>query len=111
GLLLPAGFAFVFTSAGIIAPPPAPAADWLLGLAVMTAAVVAGNLALQYGAARLPAAVTAVVLLGEVLVASLSAVLIGNESLDARTLAGGGLIMAAALAAGLGQARRARAGA
>ncbi len=109
GLLLPAGFALVFTGTGIVAAPPALAPDWLLGVAGLAAAVVAGNLALQYGASRLPAEVTAVVLLGEVLVAAVSAVLIGGETLDLRTLAGGGLIMAAALAAGLGPARRARA--
>src|SRR5690606_30958507 len=109
GLLLPAGFALVFTGVGVVASPPAFAADWLSGVAALAAAVVAGNIALQYGASRLPAEVTAVVLLGEVLVASASAVLIGGESLDARTLVGGGLIMAAALAAGLGPARRARA--
>jgi len=108
GLLLPAIFALAFTSAGVVAAPPAPAADWLLGVALFAAALVVGNIGLQYGASRLPAEVTAVVLLGEILVAAVSAVLIGGESLDPRTLAGGVLIMAAALAAGLGPARRAR---
>ena len=108
GLLLPAVFALGFTGAGIVAPPPALAADWLLGVSLFAAALVLGNLGLQFGASRLPAEVTAVVLLGEVLVAAVSAVLVGGESLDLRTLLGGILIMAAALAAGLGPARRAR---
>lgn len=108
GLLLPAGVALMFTSAGIIDSPPALAANWLFGIAALATALVAGNIGLQFGAARLPAEVTAVVLLGEVLVAAVSAVLIGGESLDVRTLAGGGLVMVAALAAGLGPAQRAR---
>ena len=46
---------------------------WVLGL---TLAFLAGNLALQYGAARLPARVTALIMLAEVVFASASAVLL-----------------------------------
>lgn len=108
GLLLPAAFALAFTGAGLVPPPPAPAVDWMLGVAGFATALVLGNIGLQFGASRLPAEVTAVVLLGEVLVAAVSAVLIGGEALEPRTLVGGVLIMSAALAAGLGPARRAR---
>ena len=108
GLLLPAAFALAFTGAGLVPPPPAPAVDWMLGVAGFATALVLGNIGLQFGASRLPAEVTAVVLLGEVLVAAVSAVLIGGEALEPRTLVGGMLIMSAALAAGLGPARRAR---
>jgi drug/metabolite transporter (DMT)-like permease len=56
-----------------------------------------GNLALQFGASRLPANVTSVVMLTEVLFASLSAWLLGGGSLSGPVLLGGGLILAAAL--------------
>jgi drug/metabolite transporter (DMT)-like permease len=69
-------------------------------IATVTAALfLASNLALQYGAARLPSSVTAVVLLAEVVVAALSSALLGNESLTARTLAGGAMIVSASLLA------------
>ena len=70
---------------------------WLgpvLGLAL---AFLAGNLALQFGAARLRAHTTALVMLSEVVFASVSSVILGATSLDTRTLLGGALIMLAAL--------------
>jgi drug/metabolite transporter (DMT)-like permease len=62
-------------------------------------AFLGANLALQYGAARLPTSVTAVTMLSEVVFAALSAVLLGDEVLSARTLAGGAMIVAASLLA------------
>jgi drug/metabolite transporter (DMT)-like permease len=80
--------------------PPAPASPWVLGVLGLGAAFVAANLALQYGAARLPANVTSVVMLTEVVFASVTAVWWGDETLTSGTLAGGALILlAAALAA------------
>jgi drug/metabolite transporter (DMT)-like permease len=55
------------------------------------------NLGLQYGAARLPAATTALVMLTEVVFASVSSVLLGASDLKLRTLLGGTLILLAAL--------------
>ena len=63
----------------------------------MGLAFLAGNLALQYGAARLPANVTAVVMITEVLFASLSAVLLGAGVLTLPLAVGGGLIVGATL--------------
>jgi drug/metabolite transporter (DMT)-like permease len=77
--------------------PPAPAAGWLLGTLALSALFLAGNMALQYGAARLPANVTAVVMLTEVLFASASALALGGGRLSAPLLLGGALILAAAL--------------
>lgn len=57
------------------------------------------NLSLQYGAARLPANVTSVVMLSEVVFASASAVALGGAGLTAPLLMGGGLIIGAALLA------------
>jgi len=55
-----------------------------------------GNLALQYGAARLPANRTAVVMLTEVLFAAASAVAFGGEVLTWPIVIGGALIACAA---------------
>ncbi|WP_027014490.1 DMT family transporter [Comamonas composti] len=73
-----------------------------LGLSLL---LMIGNWALQFGATRLPAGVTAVVMLSEVVFASLSSVLIANESLSGRTLLGGACIMLAALLSALSHAR------
>jgi hypothetical protein len=57
--------------------------------------LLGGNLALQYGAAHLPAAVTAVVMLSEVLFAALSSVGLGSET-PGRTYARRRLLILAA---------------
>lgn len=84
---------------GTVALPPAPSPAWLVGIAVLALMFGIGNLCLQYGAARLPANVTSVVLLTEVLFASLSAIALAGETVSPRTLAGGALIVGAALLA------------
>lgn len=69
-------------------------------VATLTGALfLAANLALQFGAARLAANVTAVVMLSEVLFAAVSAALLAGETLSARTLAGGALIVSASVLA------------
>lgn len=93
--------------AGAMVPwPPAPRADWLAVLVLAASLFLAGNLAYQHGASRLPANVTAVIMLTEVVFAALSSVLIAGETLAARTLLGGALIVTAALLAALGPSRR-----
>jgi drug/metabolite transporter (DMT)-like permease len=62
----------------------------------LAAGFLAGNVALQYGAARLAAHTTALVMLSEVVFASLSSVAAGAAELAGRTLLGGALIVAAA---------------
>jgi drug/metabolite transporter (DMT)-like permease len=77
---------------------PAGASAWLLpafGLAVI---FMISNLCLQYGAARLSATATAVVMPCEVLFASLTSVWWGGATLHASVLVGGALILAATLA-------------
>jgi drug/metabolite transporter (DMT)-like permease len=71
---------------------------WGLALA-LSLALLAGNLALQFGAARLSASSTSIIMLSEVVVASVSSVLLGTGSLSAQTLAGGALILLASLLA------------
>ncbi|MDO8718258.1 MAG: DMT family transporter [Polaromonas sp.] len=70
-----------------------------LGLAFM-----ASNAALQYGAARLAASTTALVMLTEILFASLSAVALGAAEFSPRIVLGGSLIVLAALLAAIAPA-------
>jgi drug/metabolite transporter (DMT)-like permease len=84
---------------GLVAPPPAPAWPWVAGALGLGALFLLSNLTLQYGAARLSANATAVVMVTEVLFASVSAVLLGASALSLPLLAGGALIVAAALLA------------
>ena len=89
--------ASALSAQGTVPLPPAPAAAWIAGALAMAAAFLVGNMALQYGAARLPANVTAVVMITEVLFASGSAVLLGAGTLTAPLLLGGALIVGATL--------------
>lgn len=87
------------TRAGLATPPPPLALPWLAGAALMTLWFLAANLALQYGAARLPANTTSVIMLSEVVFASLSALALGAGTLDGRVALGALLIVGAALLA------------
>jgi drug/metabolite transporter (DMT)-like permease len=80
---------------------PAPEMAWLLPGLGLTLLFLLGNLALQYGAARLPANRTAVVMLTEVVFASASAIAFGGGTLTGRLALGGGLIVVSALLAAL----------
>lgn len=100
GVLVAGVLATTLAGGGAMPWPPAPAAAWVAGTVGLAALFLAGNLALQYGAARLPANVTAVVMLTEVVFASVSAYALGAGELTPSLLIGGGLIVfAAALAA------------
>lgn len=96
------------TGAGLVPWPPPAQAAWVAVLGLTALAFLAGNLAYQHGASRLPANVTAVVMLTEVVFAALSSVAIAGETLSGRTLLGGGLIVAAALLATIGPSRSGR---
>jgi drug/metabolite transporter (DMT)-like permease len=99
GALVSLLLAFALSRQGVVPALPAPAWGWMLGALALGALFLASNLALQYGATRLPANTTAVVMLSEVLFASVSALLLGAGALDARVLLGGAAIVAAALSA------------
>jgi drug/metabolite transporter (DMT)-like permease len=101
GALVAGVLAVVLTASGAIPALPAPAAPWLALAGALTVVFLAGNLCLQYGAARLPANRTAVVMLTEVLFAALSALALGGGTLTPRIALGGALIVAAALLAAL----------
>jgi len=77
---------------------PVAASAWLLPAFGLAIAFMASNLCLQYGAARLSAAATAVVMPCEVLFAALTSVWWGGATLHPTVLIGGALILAATLA-------------
>jgi drug/metabolite transporter (DMT)-like permease len=77
---------------------PVASTAWALPAIGLSFAFMASNLCLQYGAARLSAAATAVVMPCEVLFAALTSVWWGGAALHASVLAGGALILAATLA-------------
>ena len=79
----------------VLAPQPI---AWA-GVAIFTVLVLVGNLALQYGASRLPANVLSVLMLAEILVATLSSWLAGAATITQSTLLGGALIVSASLMA------------
>jgi drug/metabolite transporter (DMT)-like permease len=96
GMGLAGAVAVAGTWAGQIPPVPLlGAGGWAIAL-LLTLGFLAANLCLQYGAPRLPAHTTALVMLSEVVFASLSSVALGAAELSARTLAGGLMIVAAA---------------
>ncbi|MET0381847.1 MAG: EamA family transporter, partial [Burkholderiaceae bacterium] len=90
-------------AAGVHWPVAGGWAPLTLGLA---AALMASNLCLQYGAARLPAAATAVIMPCEVLFAALTSVWWGGAKLHVTVLAGGALILAATLSGAFDGVRR-----
>jgi drug/metabolite transporter (DMT)-like permease len=77
---------------------PVASGAWVLPALGLAVAFMVSNLCLQYGAARLSAAATAVVMPCEVLFAALTSVWWGGAALHASVLAGGALILAATLA-------------
>jgi drug/metabolite transporter (DMT)-like permease len=77
---------------------PVAATSWMLPAFGLAIAFMVSNLCLQYGAARLSAAATAVVMPCEVLFAALTATWWGGATLHVTVLVGGALILAATLA-------------
>lgn len=99
GIALPALLGTLLSARGVIPAWPPLQMAWLLPALALGGLFFAGNLALQYGASRLPVHITSVVMLTEVVFAAGSAVWLGGEVLRPPVLAGGALIMLAALMA------------
>lgn len=97
GVLVAGTLATVLATQGQVAWPPAPALNWVPLALVLSGFFLISNVALQYGAARLPANVASVVMLTEVLFASVSALLLGGGTMTPALAVGGGLILLAAL--------------
>jgi len=93
------------TSLGAVSALPDAAPAWIVPVVLWGTALMLANWALQFGATRLPAGTTALVMLCEVLFASGSSVLAGAAQPSASTWAGGALIISVSLLAAL-QSRR-----
>ena len=94
------GVALAAQAAHLAAPPAlANWAGWLPWALGLTAALLTGNMALQYGTAHLPAQTASLIMLAEVVFASVSSVALGAAALATGTLAGGAMILSAALLA------------
>lgn len=90
--------AWLLHRAGLVpAPPVAPGPGLLLAIVAMALWFLLANLALQQGAAQLPANTTALIMVSEVVFASASAVALDAGRLGLPLLLGGALILAAAL--------------
>ncbi|QPF71779.1 DMT family transporter [Roseateles sp. DAIF2] len=105
GVLVAGSAALAMAGAGLVPAPALPGWWWLLPVAAMALLFFLSNLALQYGASRLPANVTAIVMLVEVPAAALSALWLGGGALDLKTALGGLAILGAALLAALERRR------
>jgi drug/metabolite transporter (DMT)-like permease len=99
GVLVAGVLATTLAGAGRMPWPPDVAPGWLAIAFVLAVMFLVSNLALQFGASRLPANVTSVVMLSEVVFASASAVALGGGALSAPLVVGGGLIVGAAVMA------------
>lgn len=97
GALVAGTGATLLTLSGAVPAPALPAPAAAATVALLALAFMGSNLALQYGATRLPVGVTAIVMLTEIVFASGSAVLLGAGTLDARLVVGGALIVGAAV--------------
>jgi drug/metabolite transporter (DMT)-like permease len=84
-------------ASGQVPPMPALQLGWAPPALLLALAFLGGNLALQYGAARLPAHATAVIMITEVPFAAVSAVALGAGAVTPALVLGGGLIVGAAL--------------
>ncbi len=98
--IVSAGVALAAQAAHLAAPPAlANWAGWLPWALGLTAALLTGNMALQYGTVHLPAQTASLIMLAEVVFASVSSVALGAAPLATGTLAGGAMILSAALLA------------
>ena len=107
GALMATASACAGLLAGFVTPVPALAMGWVVVALLLATAFLLSNYALQYGATRLAAGTTALIMLSEVVFASVSSVLLAGTVPDARTVLGGSLIVSAALLATLRWPRKA----
>lgn len=99
GAVVSMGLAALLTQASLAMAPPPPAWGWVVAALGMAAWFLLSNLALQYGAARLPANTTSVIMISEVFFASASALALGAGTLGWREALGASMILGGALLA------------
>jgi len=95
GATMAGGAAAIGLAGGFVEAPAVLRSGWVIGLA-LSLGFLGSNMALQYGAARLTAHTTALIMLSEVVFASLSSVALGAAELTQQVAVGGFLIFAAA---------------
>lgn len=97
GTVMATGAGLLGLALGAVPALPAPQMAWAgVGLA-LSLGFLASNVALQYGASRINAHAAALIMLSEVVFASLSSVALGAAEMSTRTWVGGALILAAAV--------------
>lgn len=106
GSLISGAAALAGVAIGVAQPPWAGISGWLPWVLLLALWFMGANLSLQFGAARLRASTTAVVMVSEVAFASVSAIALGAATLQPNTVAGGALIGIAALMAAWQEGRR-----
>jgi drug/metabolite transporter (DMT)-like permease len=89
------------TQYGVVTPVDLNSFAWLPWVLVMSIAFLLGNWGLQYGASRLSASATSIIMLSEVVFASCSSVLLGASSMSPQIWLGGSMILLAALLAAI----------
>jgi drug/metabolite transporter (DMT)-like permease len=99
GAVVSMGLAALLTQASLAMAPPPLAWGWAVAALGMAAWFLLSNLALQYGAARLPANTTSVIMISEVFFASASALAMGAGTLGWREGLGALMILGGALLA------------
>lgn len=104
GALMAALTGAVGMGLGVVGAPRLDSQAWPVAAGLCLAFLIS-NLGLQYGAARLAASTTALVMLTELLFASVSSALFDAAEFNTRTFAGGALIVVAAVMAALAPAR------
>jgi drug/metabolite transporter (DMT)-like permease len=97
GALMAGGAALLGLLLGFVPAAPLPQMAWAGVWLALSLGFLAGNVALQYGASRMNAHAAALIMLSEVVFASLSAVALGAAEMNARIWVGGSLILAAAV--------------
>lgn len=97
GAVLASASGLVGMGAGVVPAVPAPQVEWAAVGIALSLGFLASNVALQYGAARLDAHASAIIMLSEIVFASVSSVALGAATLTPRIMVGGALILAAAV--------------
>lgn len=100
GLVMAAATAGAGTGLGLL-PPPQLGSGGLPWVLLLGLAFLVGNIGLQYGAARLPAQATALIMLSEIIFASVSSVALGAATFSGQTAVGAAFILMAAFWASL----------
>jgi drug/metabolite transporter (DMT)-like permease len=99
GVLMAGLAALVGGHFGLVSALPAVSVGWSSAILAMGLLFFVSNMGLQYGAARLSSSNSSIVMLTEVVFASVSSVALGAATLSLRTLAGAALILLAAVLA------------